>query len=250
MGADGTTEQRKVIYIAGPMSGLPDWNFPAFHEAEEAWREAGWEVNNPARAFGGRTDLPYPQYLRHGIGKVLESDALAVLDGWEASRGCRAEMFVADLVGIPIYVNAPFSPEQPHKGIPLLTDIKLVCAATDPFRQVLEEIDDLHTRKRADYTGNGSALANYNFASRMVGLTTLQGMFQRLCEKVFRARNIIFIKNGKPSVEDETLSDTFKDMAIIAILSVLYLRGAEGYVDPVQRLEDILFELAEQARTT
>lgn len=43
------------VYIAGPMTGLPEYNFPAFHAAAKAWRDAGWEVLNPAEAFDGDT---------------------------------------------------------------------------------------------------------------------------------------------------------------------------------------------------
>lgn len=36
------------IYIAGPMTGLPDNNYPAFHEAAARLRKRCWHVENPA----------------------------------------------------------------------------------------------------------------------------------------------------------------------------------------------------------
>ena len=52
----------KRIYIAGPMTGHAEHNFPAFHAAAKRLHEAGWEVVNPADNFGGRTDLPRSSY--------------------------------------------------------------------------------------------------------------------------------------------------------------------------------------------
>ena len=38
------------VYIAGPMRGIDDDNFPAFYEAEETLKKQGvYEVLNPAR---------------------------------------------------------------------------------------------------------------------------------------------------------------------------------------------------------
>ena len=38
----------KRIYISGPMTGMPEHNFPAFHAAADRLRKAGWSVVNPA----------------------------------------------------------------------------------------------------------------------------------------------------------------------------------------------------------
>lgn len=40
--------KERRIYISGPMTGLPDFNFPAFHDAAARLRERGHEVANPA----------------------------------------------------------------------------------------------------------------------------------------------------------------------------------------------------------
>jgi len=41
-----------TIYIAGPMSGLPEFNYPAFFAAAEQLTAAGYDVLNPARPEG------------------------------------------------------------------------------------------------------------------------------------------------------------------------------------------------------
>ena len=37
------------LYIAGPMRGIPYYNFPHFYEVEERLIRAGYDVVNPAR---------------------------------------------------------------------------------------------------------------------------------------------------------------------------------------------------------
>ena len=47
-----TPERPMRIYIAGPMTGLPDSNYPAFHAAEARLQALGHEPHNPARNPG------------------------------------------------------------------------------------------------------------------------------------------------------------------------------------------------------
>ena len=48
MNVEPSNRQKPKVYIAGPMSGLPELNHPAFFEVAEAFEEGGWEVFNPA----------------------------------------------------------------------------------------------------------------------------------------------------------------------------------------------------------
>lgn len=98
-----THDIERPVYIAGPMTGIPDWNFPAFHEAAERWRAAGWIVVNPAETDDGDTTKPRAYYMRLDIQKVLEVSAVAALPGWHNSTGATLEVAVAREIGIPVY---------------------------------------------------------------------------------------------------------------------------------------------------
>lgn len=104
----------KRIYIAGPMTGLPDFNYPLFNETAAQLRACGWEVCNPAENFMGRTDLPYATYIREGIRQLLDCDAIYLLDDWSKSRGASIEWLVADRLGLDQYSETSAS----HRGLP------------------------------------------------------------------------------------------------------------------------------------
>ena len=93
----------KRIYIAGPMTGMPEHNFPAFHAAAERLRKAGWDVTNPAENFRGRTDLPRSAYLRADVALLAQCDAIALLPGWERSAGATLEAVLAAEIGLSFF---------------------------------------------------------------------------------------------------------------------------------------------------
>lgn len=89
-----------TLYIAGPMTGYPDFNRPAFFMAEEDLRTAGFEVLNPARhEQDGRS---WEDFMRIDLADVLRADGVAVLLWWEQSRGASLEVQVATALKIPV----------------------------------------------------------------------------------------------------------------------------------------------------
>ena len=50
------------LYIAGPMTCLPEYNFPAFHSTAAHLRGMGHEVLNPAE-LPDPDDPTWPNYL-------------------------------------------------------------------------------------------------------------------------------------------------------------------------------------------
>lgn len=104
------------VYIAGPMTGKPDYNYPAFHEAAEKWRRAGWEVQNPAEHFGGDTTLQYEDYISQGLSRVPYCDVIALLPGWEESNGAVMERFVAERLGKVIWKGLAAMETHPYQA--------------------------------------------------------------------------------------------------------------------------------------
>ena len=100
----------KSCYLAGPMRGYPEYNFPAFFAAAKSLRERGIEVWSPAEndvhadGFNPATDTHQPMrhYMKRDLPAVLEADFVAVLSGWERSQGACLEVHVARTCGIPV----------------------------------------------------------------------------------------------------------------------------------------------------
>ena len=94
---------KKAIYLAGPMTGIEDFNYPAFHAAAKALRGRGYPVINPAEAFGGDQALSFDTYMRYDLTCLLKDcDTIVVLDGWEKSPGAVLEVSVASALGYGI----------------------------------------------------------------------------------------------------------------------------------------------------
>lgn len=90
----------KRIYIAGPMTGYDECNFPAFRAAADRLRAAGYEAVNPAEHFNGRTDLPRETYLRADVILLAQCDGIAMLPHWQESRGAKLEYLLACELGM------------------------------------------------------------------------------------------------------------------------------------------------------
>lgn len=93
-------------YLAGPMTGYEDYNYPAFDAMANHLREKGHEVINPASHFGGNQGLPYRDYMRRDLGRLLnEVDAIVLLHRWMDSPGAYLEYLVAVATELAIYTQ-------------------------------------------------------------------------------------------------------------------------------------------------
>lgn len=94
-------ELKGRIYLAGPMTGLPDWNFPAFHAAAARLRSEGYHVENPAENSAPPCNS-WEGYMRTAIAQLVTCDMIALLPGSENSRGATIEKQLAYDLGMTI----------------------------------------------------------------------------------------------------------------------------------------------------
>jgi hypothetical protein len=97
----------RTVYLSGPMTGIPDDNYPAFMHAEDLIHgRHGYAVLNPAKNFDGEKGLSRPEYMRADLEMLLDADALVLIDGagrWDKSVGVGREIENAIELGLPIY---------------------------------------------------------------------------------------------------------------------------------------------------
>jgi len=89
------------VYLSGPMSGMPEFNFPLFNVEAAELRRLGYAVVNPVDINPDHS-TPWSACLREDLRALLDCDAVAVLPGWEKSRGATLEVFVATQLGMRI----------------------------------------------------------------------------------------------------------------------------------------------------
>ena len=93
-----------IIYLSGPMTGYPDYNYPAFNAAAAALRAYGHRVYNPAEFPHDGDSFPMRRaFAAFSAFICLEADTIVALPGWEKSRGANAEMALAHVCGLEVY---------------------------------------------------------------------------------------------------------------------------------------------------
>lgn len=91
-----------TIYIAGPMSGLPELNHPAFNAAAQELRDIGFDVVNPVDICKDKS-AKWSDCMRADIAALVECDSIVLLPGWENSRGAQLELSIAKALGMPVH---------------------------------------------------------------------------------------------------------------------------------------------------
>ena len=92
---------KKRVYISGPMTGLPGFNYPAFHAAAAELRASGLHVENPAESEAPEC-RSWLGFMRLAVAQIATCDYVVTLPGWEESRGARVEVDLARGLGLPV----------------------------------------------------------------------------------------------------------------------------------------------------
>jgi hypothetical protein len=103
-------KRRRRVYIAGPMTGIPEHNHPAFKAAWNALTQAGYEAISPhfiesVIEIDSRVQIGQGAVYRYALPidtfALSSCEAVVALPGWEQSQGCGFEKHAADLMDIP-----------------------------------------------------------------------------------------------------------------------------------------------------
>jgi hypothetical protein len=93
------------------MTGQPEHNYPHFCSMADALRSLGYKVINPAELDGGDKTKPWVEYMARDLPKLIrDADAVAVLPGWEGSKGAKLEVGVARMLRMPVVYASTLLP--------------------------------------------------------------------------------------------------------------------------------------------
>lgn len=112
------------LYIAGPMRGYPEFNFPEFHRVAADLRARGFEVISPAEmesslgvSYEEGNSIPYMrEAMRRDTDAICDCDGVYLMFGWQQSRGACAEKALADAIGLKVLYEA--IDVAPHRYTP------------------------------------------------------------------------------------------------------------------------------------
>ena len=89
------------VYVAGPMTGIEDFNYPAFNAVADQLRALGYEVENPAD-HGIVEGAAWADYLAYDLTRLGLCGVVALLPGWEGSKGACLEVQIAEKLGMTV----------------------------------------------------------------------------------------------------------------------------------------------------
>lgn len=99
--------KRVHLYLAGPMTGLPEFNYPAFHAAATNAACEGFIVHNPAslnlRAESAEHRDAWAYCMKQALKMMMQCDAILMLDGWADSKGAKIEWNLAQQLNFQVY---------------------------------------------------------------------------------------------------------------------------------------------------
>jgi len=98
------------IYIAGPMTGIEELNFPLFFFTAARLRAEGYDVVNPAEINANLNVKPsavWAECMSADIRELMTCDAVFMLPGWGASRGAILEHHIASALGMVVLLEIP-----------------------------------------------------------------------------------------------------------------------------------------------
>lgn len=220
------------VYLAGPISGLPNHNRDAFQDGELQLVNRGYKVYNPIRAHADED--PWHVCIAHDLGVLATCSRIAFLEGWEGSYGARIEKLFAeklgiqrlDMTGVPGFAPSGLGTIKAGGGTAFVgsTNLHFASDPTDPFYLILKEMAEIHSLKAKDYGSDEDPYANIR-ATEEFGIPAWTGAMIRAADKLARVK--AFVRNK--ILVNESLEDALLDGATyFAIALQLYRETKNG----------------------
>mgnify|MGYP001158654316 FL=1 len=203
-----------TIYIAGPMTGIEEYNFPAFDAASFKFKEQGFNVINPAalsRTHAAELGIEIGELCVREcamidlVAVIGTASHMHMLKGWEYSRGAKTEHALAEWLDIKI----SYEVEESFKAYNTHNKEWWFAFQAEQFKR----ISKLTKKKNDDYTGGSftsNPFANFDEADDF-GVDPLIGLSLRMGDKMQRLKAFC---NGGLSLETngDTVADIFNDL--------------------------------------
>jgi len=216
------------IYLAGPMRGYPQYNFPAFDKARNTLKAAGHKVFCPAETdivegFNPNEEISVEkiqQAFRRDILALLDCQAIAMLPGWEKSVGANTEVSMAEMLGLKVFFYDPWG----NDGlIPLLTHYNHTEGGDKRFFGLTVEMCRLHAKKQNDYGLDNDPFSNVR-ASEAFGIPGWVGTLMRAQDKMKRLQKAA--QGGQLS--NESVEDSLIDLANYAVIALILYKEQQN----------------------
>lgn len=211
-----------TVYIAGPMTGVEDYNFAAFDEASFKFKERGYTVINPAqiaREYADQQGLTFEEIALREFAVLdflpllQKASHMHMLNGWEYSNGAKAEHAIAKWLNLTI----TYETEESLKAHETHNKEWWFNFQAEKFREICK----LTRKKNDDYTGGattGNPFANFDEAEDF-GIDPLLGLSVRMGDKMQRLK--AYCKGGLSlNSNGDTVEDIFKDFIGYSVIAL------------------------------
>lgn len=214
-----------IIYTAGPYSAYEKFTIHdnikiARKIAIEVWQAGHIAICPHLNTADFQIEMPdvsHDYWLDRDYQIIARCDAILMLPNWEESKGAKMELYYANEHQIPVYY---------YPDIPSLhpTEVNSPVQAQSFIRLVMH-LYRVHLDKNADYS-----------PANILGTGEI-GIVTRIWDKMARMFSIsgfdVSVKfngySGPKETLNESLMDTFYDMAVYAIIGILHKRGQWGH---------------------
>ena len=129
--------EHKFLYIAAPMTGYLDYNRPAILAMAEFLSDNYPDRIIPLHTAWMPLGYPWERYMDVAYSLIRKADGLLLFEDWIHSKGCRAEINHASMLGIRHFLEVK---DNQFRSINFAHISKgSFCYRVSPFSQSIED---------------------------------------------------------------------------------------------------------------